>query len=212
MIIDVVNGTRDMEMAMTFGVPHYGTASYLAERISSFGQTLQNVPQVVQAMYGDLKKSFNAFFSSEAIANARKVLGSIDHGNAVAYIGALLTLEAVQKASLANQRWVMAHPTLRDMYHHQQIDGYSDTYVDVDPGMIGDRHYDYRRAIDGLTIEQPDGEFLCTIYGDELKEGDFDLTINEQVRIQDTWRFLSDYLAQKRKDLEDPTSQSGGML
>lgn len=211
MEIGVVNCSPEESLAFTYGLPHTNTVNYLSQRINDFTQTLTHVPDVVKGMFGDLKTVYDRFFSDESIAKAKQALNATGTDINPAVIKALLSIEALQNASIANQRWVMAEPTLRGMYHKHLVDGYSDTYQDMQPNRIGDWHYDYQRAMDGLIV--PDGDdFVCNIYSDEVMPGDMELNIQEQVKIQDTWEYLRHYLSQKKKNLPDPTSASGGFL
>lgn len=211
MEIGVINGTRESAMAITYGLPHHDTIKYLNEKMNQVASSLGQVPDAVKGMFQSLRTSFNQFFSDEAVERARKELSvqSLDINPAA--IAALVELELLQKASISMQRWVMAEPTVRNMFHQQRLHGYNETYFDTDPGCVGDRHYDYRRAIDGLVIEEDD-DFVCNIYADDLREGDSHLNIQEQVRIQVTWESLRNHLAQKKKELEDPTNPNGGYL
>jgi hypothetical protein len=84
-----------------------------------------------------------------------------------------------------------------------------DTYVDVEPGLVGEEHYDYRRVMDGVMQDTEDGGWYAKIYVEDLKEGDRDLSHGEKVDILQTWSRL-EYLMALNK--EDPTSPEGGYL
>ena len=211
MQIGVISGTQETGMALAYGLPHQDTIRYLNDRMNQITSTISHVPDVVKGMFQSLKGSFDSFFSDEAVERARKELSiqSVDINPSA--VVAMIELEMMRKASISMQRWMMAEPTIRDLFHQQRVDGFSETYTDVDPGCIGDRHYDYRRAIDGLVVEDGD-DFVCNIYSDDLREGDAHLNIQEQVKIQVTWDSLRKHLAQKKKELEDPTNPNGGYL
>ena len=104
------------------------------------------------------------------------------------------------------QRYLMAEPTTRQMYIDQRCDGYSDTYVDVDPGTIGPAHYDYRRATDGLLMDSPtpdangDYGWTAVTYMEELLPDDVELTLSEQVDIQYSWQWLKAIMAEGEQD------------
>jgi len=212
MEIGVIDCTGGTELAFTYGLPHQGTVNYLSSRLAEFGNSIATIPSAVRGMFDDVKRSFGAYFSDEAIEAAKKALHNSGSEINVFAVSAMLDLISTQNANLANQRWIMAEPTLRALYHKQQVDGFSGSYVDMEPGSIGDSHYDYRRAIDGLLIEEPDGDFVCDIFCDDLEEGDTHLTIREQVNIQLSWDFLRSHLKSKVEMLQDPTDKSGGYL
>ena len=104
---------------------------------------------------------------------------------------------------------IMAEPTLRRMYHQQQVDGYSENYVDVQPGKVGEDHYDYRRVTNGVFMQDEDGEWSAKTYYEDLLEGSGEFDFLEQVDILRTWEQMRIQLA-KRKD--DPTSRWNSSL
>lgn len=213
MQIGVITGSKETELAFAFGLPHQGTIQYLSNKMSSFQDSLLNLPTTVKGMFGDIQRTFNNYFSDEAIEKARKALHVQGADINLFSISTILTIEAAQQANLINQRWIMAEPTLRALHNKQLVDGFSGSYFDTDPGTIRDTHYDYRRAIDGYLVEEADGEFCCNVYlEDELREGDSHLCIQEQAKIELTWNFLKQHLSQKRVSLEDPTNPNGGFL
>jgi hypothetical protein len=77
---------------------------------------------------------------------------------------------------------------------------------------VGDDNYDYRRVNQGMVnfdgLEEDDG-WKCTQYGEELKPGDIELDILQQIDIKDTWRW-EEYLLALGKD--DFTDKNGGKL
>ena len=97
--------------------------------------------------------------------------------------------------------------TLRLMYHQQRCEGYTDTYVDMHPGDVGEQHYDYRRVVDGMVMEQDD-ELVSVQYFDEIKEGD-ELDIDDQVAILRTWDSVKAAIEENK---EDPTSPFNASL
>ena len=119
------------------------------------------------------------------------------------------TLEDTQTAKPVMQRFIMAMPQLREMYHEQRVDGYSSSYVDLQPGVVGEDHYDYRRVTDGVMMESEDGDDLVwTTHFEDLLENDRALDISEQADILNTWDLVSGLIAQRH----DPTDVYGGRL
>ncbi len=121
----------------------------------------------------------------------------------------LTMIQDIQNATMLMQRWIMACPEVRTLYHNQGCEGYTGSYVDVDPGLVGDQHYDYRRAMDGLVVFDDQGDWSATTYFDELRDGDRDLLLDEQIDIQTTWEAMR-YHVTRNKD--DPTSMTGAAL
>lgn len=139
------------------------------------------------------REIFDKFNSSEALARARASMRSHSSAKRAEVIVELDTVEDLRSASLTMQRFVLADPVIRRPYLQQQLDGYSDTYLNVHGNDIGHAHYDYRRAVDGMYIEEVDehGEAVITrnVYYEELIEGDRHLHVDEQIEILNTWDF-----------------------
>ena len=204
--------------ALVFGAPMQNNLDY-------FNQQYQNFIQNANQFVGDLGAKFvqaasniyNNYVSPTAIQRIKSILRQTDiHDEHSKAIVPLMNLEDIQRASLTMQRWVMANPVVRERYHNQQLDGYSDTYLDMDPGSIGMTHYDYRMVTEG-TVEiitnehdEPEGTLYKQYFMDsELRDGDSLLDLGEKVDIKDTWSIVEAYL---RKGDEDPTSSIGGYL
>ena len=89
------------------------------------------------------------------------------------------------------------------MYHDQRLDGYSDTYVDTDPGVIGEQHYDYRRVMSGIMAPVAD-ELYYTSYIEQLRDEADELTASDQFRILDTWANIENLILSGGKDPTSP--------
>lgn len=122
----------------------------------------------------------------EARARAfyRKAKG-LCHPNAII---AFDTIPQIQAAKPLMQRYIMAEPEIRDLYHRQLCDGYSDSYVDYEPGKIGEDHYDWRRVMNGIIRDIDDDSkdskpWKAVMYCEDLHEGDMELQIDQQASI-----------------------------
>lgn len=193
--------------ALVYGSTHQNTVNFLRNQFNTFSNTLMDSAKGFFEKGRDL---FEKFHSSEAMRFARSVVNEALGQTEVKgeYIASIFELNQFQTANLCMQRWVMANPVVRQQYHDQLCDGYSATYVDMEPGLIGDQHYDYRRVMDGmLQIEEDNWKIVQ--YLEELKEGDRDLLLEEKADIQQSWTWL-EYLMTLGQD--DPTSPHGSML
>jgi hypothetical protein len=157
------------------------------------------------------REQFELFNSSAAVEFARNIVKSVMHQVDIPTdkILSLWDVNQIQGASIPMQRWVMANPVVRELYHSQGCEGYIDTYVDVQPKIKGPDHYDYRRVMDGVMQYDKDDNWFVKIFVEDLLEGDRDLTHGEKVDIIQTWSKL-EYLIALGKD--DPTSPDGGFL
>lgn len=110
-------------------------------------------------------------------------------------------------------RWLMAEPTIRQLYHDGQAEGYGESYLDTAKGQVGENHFDYRLVVDGMYYEEAEDEFSRTDYfveADPNFNPDYDtLNFMEQSAILSSWNNLAAF-ALRRDD--DPTSQFGAKL
>lgn len=176
-------------------------------------QTLSNnVKSAGQEFLMGAKNMYDRINNSEAVRTAKAMIRQAGAFFNPDMIRPLYTLSDIQTAPIVMQRWIMAEPTVRDLYHQQRLDGYADTYVDVEPGQTRQYHYDYRRVMDGVVVDgtdQDDFDFQVCHYPEELKEGDRNLEPGEQVDILNIWE-IARYYAEAAK--EDPTNPFGGTM
>ena len=95
----------------------------------------------------------------------------------------------LQMARPVMQQYIMAEPTYRKLYHEQRCNGYSDSYVDLEPGRVGEAHSVYRRVMDTVLVDTPTG-WEVTMYPDELQEWERALQPDEQKVILDAWSLV----------------------
>lgn len=145
--------------------------------------------------------------------SARKIartVKSLLHPNTIV---SLNTIDQVQSAKPIMQRYVMAQPLLRDLYHRQLCDGYSDTYTDFQPDAIGEDHYDYRRVMEHVIRVEPHPEtgeeqLVISHYLEDLHAGDRLLNDEEKFTILNVWDVVESALASKI----DPTDIFNGNI
>lgn len=176
-----------------------GFDQWLGERIEQASQrVLDSGAQLIEKA----RETFERVTSSDTARLARAVARQARHAWQTDEIHAFNDIGQMQTAGPVMQRWIMANPLVRTMYHNQQVEGYSDSYVDVEPGAVGEMHYDYRRVMDGIVVEE-DGEYWATTYDDELRPDDRELLHEEQVDIRRTW---AEVMAIVEQGGDDPTS------
>lgn len=196
-----------MFKSLMYGRPHEGTMRFIENQVGFVSQALTDAGarfmDTARDMYSHLEGS-NAMRAIRAVGRAVRSLWQLDE------IKELIDIGQLQHAPLSMQRYLMAEPTIRGLYQQQRVDGYSDTYVDIFPGTIGEEHYDYRRVMDGIVVEdaEPDenGEYgwTATSYLEELLPDEPDLLLVEQLDILASWGGLK---AAVEKGGEDPTSK-----
>ncbi len=197
--------------ALAYGMQHPGTVQFLADR---FQQASASIQQVGGAFMERAAQMYEQFNGADAIRLAHAAIRRVQTMWQSDRIQLLTDIGQFQHAGDAMARWVMACPEVRERYHKQQLDGYSDTYVDYHPGDIGESHYDYRRMMDGLVIlnESPaddEPEWHADSFLDELLPDDTDLTVTEQMDIQESLRHVMWHIRQGK---EDPTSKFNAQM
>jgi hypothetical protein len=182
---------------------------YLQSQLNNFSSSINDVGKKFmessRAIYDKINDS-NAIRMAKA---ALRMAKGIWHPNRIV---ALESLDSIRSAQPIMQRYIMAEPTIRECYFKQRCDGYSDTYVDLEPSKISDDHYDYRRVMDSLIIDSvnEDGEYewLSRNYGEDLIPGDRELNFEEKTDILSTWDIIKMYVEAGT----DPTNIFGGEL
>lgn len=171
----------------------------------------QIIPAAATDFFDKARSMYNIISESSALQMLRNLRGREDHAWQPDVIHALYTLSQIQSAQPVMQRWVMAHPALRRKYLDQEVEGYSETYENLQGETVGIEQYDYRRATNGvlLTPAGEDERFHLRQFFELLPEGERELTVWEKFDIMDVWDRLTDILDQGE---DDPTSPYGAKL
>lgn len=152
---------------------------------------------------------YKRYDHSEAVRLARAAarrVANMWRPNGVYYIE---DIGGIQNANADMQRAIMADPVVRRRYHRQEIDGFSETYVDLEPGKIGEDQYDYRRITNGIFLDDDNGNLDATTYYEDHREGDTEYDELEQIDIIRQWERVRALIA---KGKEDPTSRWNSSL
>ncbi|MNU19668.1 hypothetical protein D3C71_79010 [compost metagenome] len=205
-MVQVVVGGNTEFNALVYGQKNPGTISFLEREAFTVSPHLTAAGAQFFANQAALFEQYNGAEALRLAAAAVKKVGSIFQPNS---IRALLTVPEIQNAPLAMQRWIMAEPTIRELYHQQRCDGFADTYVDMHPGFVGREHYDWRQVQHGMVQTEDEEAPLATFYFDELAEGDRELTLDEKMDIVSTWEVVK---LNAKAGKADPTSAYGTEL
>jgi hypothetical protein len=123
------------------------TLHYFQNQMQSFSNALtetgQRFMQGAKELYARIHDNTAIRIAKAAIRHA----GGLYQPNVIIQID---DIEGMRSATPMMQNYIMAQPDLRDMYHRQLVNGYSDTYIDIDPKQSNDQHYYYRRVMDGV--------------------------------------------------------------
>lgn len=162
----------------------------------------------------DLKRKLEDPLIERTARNLTRQVKGIFHPNAIM---PLLTIAELQSAKPAMQRWLMAMPDYRKLYHRQLCDGFSDSYVDSDPGVVGEDHYDYRRVMNGIvdfrTEEDKEGKYetwKASFYLDELTDPEDNLGFEKQCIVLDAWELAQQAIMEKIDPFDIFNGKIGG--
>lgn len=205
MAINVIHGgTVDSFDYLAFPMQNPNNQVYIQSQLANFSQSLTDIGrkfiETSQAIYEKVNDSNAMRIAKAAVRMAKGMF----HPNEIVQLN---TIEDFRFAQPMMQRFIMAEPSLRELYHRQQVDGYSDTYADVEPAFVGVDHYDYRRVTDGIIEDTVDenGEdtFICRNYFEDLRPDDKELTIEDKSAILSSWELIRMF-TQAGKDPTDP--------
>ena len=198
---DAVGSGPDWQMAK----PNKQLFDYLGEMAR---QSMQNVTAATQQFMKTAGDVYQAVTYSDAMRKARAVIRDVASTGTLDVISELNDIGRMQQARPLMQRMIMADPVIRELYHDDKINGYSGSYVDNASGVSGAEHYDYRRATDGMWLENEDGVMQARVFYEDTGDDEpFDAL--QQMDIMRTWDHVR---AAIKRGKEDPTSPENDML
>lgn len=201
----VPGGYDAVDAIMGSGKPQQSTLAYFDNQYQNMLSAAQNVGDAaLQQIYQIAQQTYNYVMDTRPWEMAEALMRQTTHMFDPNAIRTLAGLAALQTAKPTMQRWIMAMPEVREMYHNNQVDGYSATYEDAQPGKVGIDHYDWRRATNGMVEFVPEAEdWSSTTFTEELIGNDRELSFGEKVDIKVTW---AECLHQMQTQQYDPTS------
>lgn len=202
----VINGGDAAFNYLLYGEPDRG-----------FQQHLQQYQDQVMGVLGDAGRLFaeksqavyERFNNSEAMRLARAAARKVTHMFNEDAIYKLGSIGDLQQAPRRMVPYLMAEPTVRAMYHKQQVEGYGDHYIDYQPGVVGEEHLDYQAVMDGLFVDDPNDPDACVATTYLHLEDEQLLHHDEQVDILLSW---GEIRAQLKAGKSDPTSRFNASL
>lgn len=192
-----------------FPEQHPASRNYIYEQFNNISQAMTNIGK---EFLEESKHIYQQINDSNVIRVAKSALRSAKNLFSHNTIGFIDTLEAMQNAQPMMQRYIMAEPTIRDLYQQQLCNGYSDSYVDTFPNTIKENHYDYRKVMTGMiqdmVTEDGTDTWCSSNYYDELIPDDKPLDVMERFDIINTWTLMKMFI----DNGDDPTDVYGSKL
>jgi len=183
-----------------FGKPLNGTKEYLKQSVNQFVDAVGGAASGVADFVIDRFNHVTSAGYEQRIENMRNRL---NNNWQVDTIKVLRNYEEIQEAPPVMQRWIMANPNLRQHYNNGNLSGWDGTYVDFQPGTIGETQYEYRRVMDGVIHRNEDDQLVAVNYHEKLLDGDEILSILNKTDILTTWSTIDKHLDES---IVDPTS------
>ena len=181
-------GSPEMFNAILFPEAPAQAQEWIREQFNNAGSHLTEMGRHFMSSAAALYQRLHDPMITKMARRAVRGLAGLGHANTIV---ALRTPEEIQAAKPVMQRYIMALPELRRLYHAQRCDGFSDSYVDHQPGKIGEAHYDWRRVMNGMVVDTVDTDgndsWKVVMYPDDLEPGDRELEVDEQGAILTTW-------------------------
>jgi hypothetical protein len=199
-MINLVYGGDDAFDAVVFGEQNPINTAYFQRQVQSVANTLNNAGQQFFSNVGEM---FDRFNNSDVARIAKAAVRATKTLFMPNQICSIFDLGVMQQAPPVMQRWIMANPVVREAYHNQKCDGFSESYTDMSPKDIGENHYDYRRVMDGVIQEDNNGDSFVHFYMDDLVIGDRQLTHDDKTDVLSTWSIIEMFMKACK---EDPTS------
>lgn len=197
-MVMVIQGAEAFD-ALAFGSQHPGTLNFLESQRTAVRNNLNEFGRQFLQTADTYMQRFN---NAEFVRITRAALRKAQYVWRNDELMELKSIGEIQQAKPIMQRYIMAEPELRQMYIEQRVDGYSDTYVDLEPGRVGRDHYDYRRVVNAVFVPNEEDNLVSTTYYETLRADDRELYPTEQVAVLATWHGLKPLLLGK----DDPTS------
>lgn len=180
----VVHGDREIFRAMSYVQPDHDYMSHVERGYSSLVGSLSGKA----AEFMDRAKAkYEQVRDSGSLRKARALLRQVGSMWGKDCIQQLDTVTQVQNAPYAMRRFIMAEPTIRRLYHQQRCEGYGSSYVDRQPGVVGDDHLDYQKVNNGWMHVEDDKWHATTYSNDYPDDQDQELTLDEQDDIRSAW-------------------------
>lgn len=176
--------------ALVYPPAHQGTMAFLGSQVTNlvqnwgqgFTNAAQNYVQTAQRMY-------DSVYSEDAMRLSRAAIRKVNHLFQRDEIRQMNSMADLQNAPFKMKRWLMANPVARQAYHDQRIDGYSGSYIDANPGLIGRAHGDYMQVITGVVLEEGD-DLVITHSFDEPGPDDPRLNLEQRGDILSAWDLI----------------------
>jgi len=155
------------------------------------------------AFVNNVKHMFNVVNDNSAVARAKDLL-TLNANVIVNDRITNVTNSNIFNTGMLNKRYIMANPTVFDMYNNNRCNGYDDIWLNTDTTNEPYDRSDYLRAMDGVYQFEDDGVRISRIYEEDEER----LTVTEKFVIGDMWDVAMGLI----EEGIDPTDEHKGKL
>jgi hypothetical protein len=202
MNVKVIEGGDESFRAMVYGTVNNGVREYLKNNMNN---VLENTANLSKSFIDNTKALYEKYSSTEAINRAKGYLYNIGTKHFKEDVIQYLNYNNVQDANLIMQRYIMAEPTVFNLYKKNLCNGFQDTYLDnYDQHTKVEDTLEYQQVMDGVLQFDKDGEG----YIEHISHSGDDLDHMDKMAILDTW----DNVRLLIHNQIDPTDKDKGEL
>lgn len=191
-----------------YGRMHSGTVEYVRDKVQDGMKRFSSrARERYVNLRDDVLRNVSVSEMQRRLEAASRITRSKFREEAIRHLADIGDLQNPPQMML---QYLGANPTFRKRYHANQCDGWSGRYVDHQPGVVGEDHYWYRRATQGVRLRNADtGRLEMNVYRERLVEGDNELEIERQLDVLESWALLDEFISIGR---DDPTSKWNSQL
>ncbi len=206
--MSVITGDSSVVDALLFGLPTQATSEFVQREFDRFANSA--IGDFGKQLVTQARSLYERFTNSSVVSMMQAALNQT---RAIAMPDTIYRFDRMEDFQIAQpmmQTFIMANPVVRQLYHEQRCDGYSDSYVDQHPGKIGENHVHWQMVNNGRVVDEGDNGISWTNYSGAFNDnGGLHLHSIQAHTILATWRGLEELIA---KGEFDPTSPWNGKL
>ena len=180
----IVEGDLDVFRAMSYARP----ATTVSHRIEHDYQRAASVGLMEHGMrmLERAREAYDRVLDNDPWRVARAALNAVASMWGTDEIREIVEYSQLQNAKPTMQRWIMANPTIRALYHEQRCDGYQGSYVDMQPGLVGKMHDDWCTINEGVIMVDPETQDWTASTISWTDMDNTELTLTEKMMILHT--------------------------
>lgn len=198
--VPVVTGGDFAAKALMYKPPSADIMNYMSNKLNN---VMSYTHGITDRFKSTLQSLYNKAYNSDVINASKYLLAQSDHTLRQDVIYSV-PYHALHEANLIMQRYILAEPTLNNLYRKNMCSGYPDTYFNSEPDTYGKERLDYQRVMDGvMQFESVEGQGELAYVSSYSNSDDIELSHIERTAILDTWHEVVRKIAMG----EDPTDQ-----